>query len=88
VPAPPAGVSAPGGGVSAPGGAGITAAMTDLLPDPDDPGAIEPLEERPEVAAAIEDDVTAPGLGVPGPVPDDPDTPRFEPPAVDGDAPA
>jgi hypothetical protein len=54
--------------------------MTDLLPDPDDPVTIEPLEERPEVAAAIEDDTTAPGLAVPEPVPDDPDTPRFEAP--------
>ena len=51
----------------------------DLLPEPADP-VIEPLEERPEVAAAIEDDTTVPGLPVPA-VPDDPDTPAFEAPA-------
>jgi hypothetical protein len=62
--------------------------MTDLLPDPDDPVSIEPLEERPEVAAAIEDDITAPGLEVPGPAPEDPDTPRFEAPRTEGNAPA
>jgi hypothetical protein len=41
----------------------------------------EPLEESPEVAAAVEDDTTVPQLAEQGP-PDD-DTPEFRAPVVD-----
>jgi hypothetical protein len=45
----------------------------------------EPLEESPEVAAAVEDDTTVPQLVSQGP-PDD-DTPEFRAPLTnDGDA--
>jgi hypothetical protein len=52
----------------------------DRLPDVPDPARIEPLEERPEVAEAILNDTTVPGLPVTGRGGPDPDTPRFEAP--------
>jgi len=46
------------------------------LPDIDDPVDVQPVEERPEVIEAAEDDTTAPGFGVGGSGGDDLD-PRF-----------
>ncbi len=47
---------------------------------------IQPLEESPEVAAAVADDTTVPQLAAQGPADDD--TPEFRAPVMDGDDPA
>jgi hypothetical protein len=53
----------------------------DILGEPPDPVHIEAFEDRPEVAEAIDDDTTVPGLPSTAAIRDDPDTPQFLPPA-------